>query len=194
MLVSGYSSLPNCTMIYYVFSGSLSLPAYVPEIKFNNNNLSCWLCCARNLVWVREKLCSTSCSVSCGGSWRSSFPRRFPVESVGRLSLKWSWWRFNTLLSYRRNAKVCGPNPFSVTVATHFGCPGQCIVHSILSPGHETPFECSLVMVLFVSVLFPKVSVIEYPAVSSVVSSTQTMMTLSGCSLWSYPIACQEGV
>ena len=30
--------LPNCTMLYYVFSGPLSLPAYVPEIKFNNNN------------------------------------------------------------------------------------------------------------------------------------------------------------
>ena len=29
--------LPNCTMLYYVFSGPLSLPAYVPEIKFNNN-------------------------------------------------------------------------------------------------------------------------------------------------------------
>ena len=25
-------------MLYYVFSGSLSFPAYVPEIKFNNNN------------------------------------------------------------------------------------------------------------------------------------------------------------
>ena len=30
--------LPNCTMLYYVFSGPLSLRAYVPEIKFNNNN------------------------------------------------------------------------------------------------------------------------------------------------------------
>ena len=29
--------LPNCTMLYYVFSGPLSLRAYVPEIKFNNN-------------------------------------------------------------------------------------------------------------------------------------------------------------
>ena len=25
-------------MLYYVFSGPLSLRAYVPEIKFNNNN------------------------------------------------------------------------------------------------------------------------------------------------------------
>ena len=43
MLVSGYNNiilLPNCTMLYSycVFSGPLSLPAYVPEIKFNNNN------------------------------------------------------------------------------------------------------------------------------------------------------------
>ena len=41
MLVSGYNNiilLPNCTMLYYVFSGPLSLRAYVPEIKFNNNN------------------------------------------------------------------------------------------------------------------------------------------------------------
>ena len=41
MLVSGYNIiilLPNCTMLYYVFSGPLSLRAYVPEIKFNNNN------------------------------------------------------------------------------------------------------------------------------------------------------------
>ena len=41
MLVSGYNNiivLPNCTMLYYVFSGSLSLRAYVPEIKFNNKN------------------------------------------------------------------------------------------------------------------------------------------------------------
>ena len=41
MLVSGYNNiilLPNCTMLYYVFSGPLSLCAYVPEIKFNNNN------------------------------------------------------------------------------------------------------------------------------------------------------------
>ena len=40
MLVSGYNNiivLPNCTMLYYVFSGPLSLRAYVPEIKFNNN-------------------------------------------------------------------------------------------------------------------------------------------------------------
>ena len=39
MLVSGYNNiilLPNCTMLYYVFSVSLSLRAYVPEIKFNN--------------------------------------------------------------------------------------------------------------------------------------------------------------
>ena len=38
MLVSGYNNiilLPNCTMLYYVFSGPLSLRAYVPEIKFN---------------------------------------------------------------------------------------------------------------------------------------------------------------
>ena len=27
--------LPNCTMLYYVSSGPLSLRAYVPEIKFN---------------------------------------------------------------------------------------------------------------------------------------------------------------
>ena len=35
MLVSGYNNiilLPNCTMLYYVFSGPLSLRAYVPEI------------------------------------------------------------------------------------------------------------------------------------------------------------------
>ena len=41
MLVSGYNNiilLPNCTLLYYVFSGPLSLCAYVPEIKFNNNN------------------------------------------------------------------------------------------------------------------------------------------------------------
>ena len=41
MLVSGYNNiilLPNCTMLYYVFSGPLSLRAYVPEIKFNKNN------------------------------------------------------------------------------------------------------------------------------------------------------------
>ena len=41
MLVSGYNNiivLPNCTMLYYVFSGPLPLRAYVPEIKFNNNN------------------------------------------------------------------------------------------------------------------------------------------------------------
>ena len=41
MLVSGYNNiilLPNCTMLYYVFSGPLSLRAYGPEIKFNNNN------------------------------------------------------------------------------------------------------------------------------------------------------------
>ena len=39
MLVSGHNNiivLPNCTMLYYVFSGPLSLRAYVPEIKFNN--------------------------------------------------------------------------------------------------------------------------------------------------------------
>ena len=39
MLVSGYNNiilLPNCTLLYYVFSGPLSLCAYVPEIKFNN--------------------------------------------------------------------------------------------------------------------------------------------------------------
>ena len=38
MLVSGYNNilLPNCIMLYYVFSGPLSLFAYVPEIKFNN--------------------------------------------------------------------------------------------------------------------------------------------------------------
>ena len=43
MLVSGYNNiilLPNCTMLYYVFSGPLSLRAYVPEIKFNNNNVN----------------------------------------------------------------------------------------------------------------------------------------------------------
>ena len=42
MLVSGYNNilLPNCTMLYYVFSGPLSLRAYVPEIKFNNNKSS----------------------------------------------------------------------------------------------------------------------------------------------------------
>ena len=42
MLVSGYNNiilLPNCTLLYYVFSGPLSLCAYVPEIKFNNNIL-----------------------------------------------------------------------------------------------------------------------------------------------------------
>ena len=41
MLVNGYNNiilLPNCTMLYYVFSGPLSLCAYVPEIKFNNKN------------------------------------------------------------------------------------------------------------------------------------------------------------
>ena len=41
MLVSGYNNiivLPNCTMLYCVFSGPLSLRAYVPEIKFNNKN------------------------------------------------------------------------------------------------------------------------------------------------------------
>ena len=41
MVVSGYNKiilLPNCTMLYYVFSGRLSLRAFVPEIKFNNNN------------------------------------------------------------------------------------------------------------------------------------------------------------
>ena len=41
MLVSGYNNiilLPDCTLLYYVFSGPLSLCAYVPEIKFNNNN------------------------------------------------------------------------------------------------------------------------------------------------------------
>ena len=41
MLVSGYNNiilLPNCTMLYYVFSGPLSLRAYVPEIKFNKIN------------------------------------------------------------------------------------------------------------------------------------------------------------
>ena len=41
MLASGYNNiilLPNCTMLYYVFSGPLSLRAYVPEIKFNNKN------------------------------------------------------------------------------------------------------------------------------------------------------------
>ena len=41
MLVSGYNNiilLHNCTLLYYVFSGPLSLCAYVPEIKFNNNN------------------------------------------------------------------------------------------------------------------------------------------------------------
>ena len=32
--------LPNCTMLYYVFSGPLSLRAYVPEIKFNNSIIS----------------------------------------------------------------------------------------------------------------------------------------------------------
>ena len=40
MLVSGYNNiilLPNCTMLYYVFSGPLSLRAYVPEIKFNKS-------------------------------------------------------------------------------------------------------------------------------------------------------------
>ena len=41
MLVSGYNNiivLPNCTLLYYVFSGPLSLCAYVPDIKCNNNN------------------------------------------------------------------------------------------------------------------------------------------------------------
>ena len=41
MLVSGYNNiilLPNCTLLYYVFSGPLSLCAYVPEIKFNKCN------------------------------------------------------------------------------------------------------------------------------------------------------------
>ena len=41
MLVSGYNNiilLPICTMLYYVFSGPLSLRAYVPEIKFYNTN------------------------------------------------------------------------------------------------------------------------------------------------------------
>ena len=41
MLVSGYNNiilLPNCTLLYSVFSGPLSLCAYVPEIKFNNKN------------------------------------------------------------------------------------------------------------------------------------------------------------
>ena len=41
MLVSGYNNiilLPNCTMLYYVFSGPMSLREYVPEIKFNNKN------------------------------------------------------------------------------------------------------------------------------------------------------------
>ena len=36
MLVSGYNNiilLPNCTMLYYVFSGHLSLRAYVPETR-----------------------------------------------------------------------------------------------------------------------------------------------------------------
>ena len=39
--MSGYNNiilLPNCIMLYYVFSGPLSLRAYVPEIKLNNNN------------------------------------------------------------------------------------------------------------------------------------------------------------
>ena len=38
MLVSSYNNiivLPNCTMRYYVFSGRLTLRAYMPEIKFN---------------------------------------------------------------------------------------------------------------------------------------------------------------
>ena len=45
MLVSGYNNiilLPNCTMLYYVFSGPLSLRAYVPEIKFNKSMLRAW--------------------------------------------------------------------------------------------------------------------------------------------------------
>ena len=45
MLVIGYNNiilLPNCTMLYYVFSGPLSLRAYVPEIKFNINH--CFSC------------------------------------------------------------------------------------------------------------------------------------------------------
>ena len=39
--MSGYNNiivLPNVpTMLYYVLSGPLSLRAFVPEIKFNNN-------------------------------------------------------------------------------------------------------------------------------------------------------------
>ena len=31
--------LPNCAMLYYVFSGPLSLRAYVPEIKFNKKKI-----------------------------------------------------------------------------------------------------------------------------------------------------------
>ena len=48
MLVSGYNNiilLPNCTMLYYVFSGPLSLRAYVPEIKFNKNNICVYYKC-----------------------------------------------------------------------------------------------------------------------------------------------------
>ena len=46
MLVSGYNNiivLPNCTMLYYVFSGPVSLRAYVPGIKLNNNIPPDWL-------------------------------------------------------------------------------------------------------------------------------------------------------
>ena len=42
MLVIGYNNiilLPNCTMLYCVFSGPLSLRAYVSGVKFNNNKI-----------------------------------------------------------------------------------------------------------------------------------------------------------
>ena len=44
--------LPNyCTMLYYVFSGPLSLPAYVPEIKFNKKIKKC-VHDSRNVMWL----------------------------------------------------------------------------------------------------------------------------------------------
>ena len=55
MLVCGYNNiilLPNCTMLYYVFSGPLSLRAYVPEIKFNNKNISQYLLCRSQICYV----------------------------------------------------------------------------------------------------------------------------------------------
>ena len=58
MLVSGYNNiilLPNCAMLVYVFSGPLSLRAYVPEIKFNNNTMA-----QRQRVTVRKRIASRS--------------------------------------------------------------------------------------------------------------------------------------